>query len=85
MQSIELRDVNIYMLGSHQLQNASTATCAALCLREQGDFFFKFCTPILKSSTFSRNIVFPTDKDCSSLYTASPFHVFLMDLGCCHL
>ncbi|CAM8972129.1 unnamed protein product [Rhodiola kirilowii] len=34
--SIELLDVNIYMLGSHQLQNAAAATCAALCLREQG-------------------------------------------------
>ncbi|CAM8974675.1 unnamed protein product [Rhodiola kirilowii] len=33
--SIELLDVNIYMLGSHQLQNAAAATCAALCLREQ--------------------------------------------------
>uniref|UniRef100_A0A7N0RAN1 Mur ligase central domain-containing protein n=1 Tax=Kalanchoe fedtschenkoi TaxID=63787 RepID=A0A7N0RAN1_KALFE len=36
--SIELFDVKIYMLGSHQLQNAATATCAALCLREQGEF-----------------------------------------------
>ncbi|XP_074291663.1 dihydrofolate synthetase-like isoform X2 [Silene latifolia] len=34
--SIELYDVNFSMLGYHQLQNAVTATCAALCLRDQG-------------------------------------------------
>ncbi|TYJ07003.1 hypothetical protein E1A91_A12G273600v1 [Gossypium mustelinum] len=34
--SIELRDLNLSMLGTHQLQNAVTATCAALCLRNQG-------------------------------------------------
>ncbi|KAK9724733.1 hypothetical protein RND81_05G095200 [Saponaria officinalis] len=34
--SVELRDVNILMFGHHQLQNALTATCAALCLRDQG-------------------------------------------------
>ncbi|XP_015878195.1 dihydrofolate synthetase [Ziziphus jujuba] len=33
---IELFDVQLYMLGSHQLQNAATATCAALCLRNLG-------------------------------------------------
>lgn len=33
---IELFDVKLSMLGSHQLQNAATATCAALCLRHQG-------------------------------------------------
>lgn len=33
---IKLLDVNLCMLGSHQLQNAATATCAALCLRNQG-------------------------------------------------
>ncbi|CAA0830861.1 Folylpolyglutamate synthetase family protein [Striga hermonthica] len=33
---IELFDVRLRMLGSHQLQNASTATCAALFLRDQG-------------------------------------------------
>ncbi|KAL2556141.1 Folylpolyglutamate synthetase family protein [Forsythia ovata] len=33
---IELFDVKLHMLGSHQLQNATTATCAALCLRHQG-------------------------------------------------
>ncbi|XP_052205466.1 dihydrofolate synthetase isoform X2 [Diospyros lotus] len=33
---IELFDVKLSMLGSHQLQNAATATCAALCLRYQG-------------------------------------------------
>ncbi|XP_047959181.1 dihydrofolate synthetase isoform X2 [Salvia hispanica] len=35
-QSIELFDLQLRLLGSHQLQNAVTATCAALCLREQG-------------------------------------------------
>lgn len=33
---IELYDVKLRMLGWHQLQNAATATCAALCLRDQG-------------------------------------------------
>ncbi|KAL0340995.1 UNVERIFIED_CONTAM: Dihydrofolate synthetase [Sesamum radiatum] len=33
---IELFDVQLRMLGSHQLQNAATATCTALCLRDQG-------------------------------------------------
>ncbi|CAK9176968.1 unnamed protein product [Ilex paraguariensis] len=33
---IELFDVKLCMLGTHQLQNAATATCAALCLRDQG-------------------------------------------------
>ncbi|KAG5533859.1 hypothetical protein RHGRI_027901 [Rhododendron griersonianum] len=35
-QFIELFDVRLSMLGSHQLQNAATATCASLCLRDQG-------------------------------------------------
>ncbi|KAK1409100.1 hypothetical protein QVD17_35625 [Tagetes erecta] len=34
--SIELYDVKLRLLGLHQLQNAATATCAALCLRYQG-------------------------------------------------
>ncbi|KAK8537178.1 hypothetical protein V6N13_042124 [Hibiscus sabdariffa] len=34
--SIELCDLNLSMLGTHQLQNAVTATCAALCLRNEG-------------------------------------------------
>ncbi|XP_076916264.1 dihydrofolate synthetase-like [Bidens hawaiensis] len=34
--SIELYDVKLRLLGLHQLQNAATATCAALCLRNQG-------------------------------------------------
>ncbi|KAL1550698.1 dihydrofolate synthase [Salvia divinorum] len=34
--SIELFDLQLRLLGTHQLQNAVTATCAALCLREQG-------------------------------------------------
>ncbi|XP_042055333.1 dihydrofolate synthetase-like [Salvia splendens] len=34
--SIELFDLQLRLLGSHQLKNAITATCAALCLREQG-------------------------------------------------
>ncbi|XP_021840202.1 dihydrofolate synthetase isoform X2 [Spinacia oleracea] len=33
---IELCEVNLSMLGHHQLQNAVTATCAALCLHDQG-------------------------------------------------
>ncbi|PIA49088.1 hypothetical protein AQUCO_01300145v1 [Aquilegia coerulea] len=33
---IDLTDVKLLMLGSHQLQNALTATCASLCLRDQG-------------------------------------------------
>ncbi|KZV36446.1 putative dihydrofolate synthetase [Dorcoceras hygrometricum] len=33
---VELFDVKLRLLGSHQLQNAATATCAALCLRHQG-------------------------------------------------
>ncbi|KAF6172997.1 hypothetical protein GIB67_006373 [Kingdonia uniflora] len=33
---IELNDVKLCMLGTHQLQNAVTATCASLCLRDQG-------------------------------------------------
>ena len=38
MQFLELPDVKLCMLGSHQLQNAATATCAALCLRNLGEF-----------------------------------------------
>lgn len=37
MQFIELLDVKLCMLGPHQLQNAATATCAALCLQNQGE------------------------------------------------
>lgn len=33
---VDLRDVKLRMLGNHQLQNAVTATCAALCLRSEG-------------------------------------------------
>uniref|UniRef100_A0A6N2ME49 Mur ligase C-terminal domain-containing protein n=1 Tax=Salix viminalis TaxID=40686 RepID=A0A6N2ME49_SALVM len=33
---IELSDVKLRMLGRHQLHNASTAACVALCLRDQG-------------------------------------------------
>ncbi|XP_042506267.1 dihydrofolate synthetase isoform X2 [Macadamia integrifolia] len=33
---VELFDVKLWMLGHHQLQNAVTATCTALCLRGQG-------------------------------------------------
>ncbi|KAM4076175.1 hypothetical protein ACJW30_12G043200 [Castanea mollissima] len=33
---LELLDVKLCMLGSHQLQNAATATCAVLCLRNLG-------------------------------------------------
>jgi len=39
MQYIELNDVHLSMLGRHQLQNALTAACAALCLRDQGEVF----------------------------------------------
>ncbi|KAJ8748101.1 hypothetical protein K2173_023503 [Erythroxylum novogranatense] len=34
--SIRLSDLKMHMLGSHQLQNASTAACMVLCLRDQG-------------------------------------------------
>ncbi|OEL32221.1 Dihydrofolate synthetase [Dichanthelium oligosanthes] len=34
--SIELRDVNLQLLGDHQRQNAVTASCTALCLRDLG-------------------------------------------------
>ncbi|KAK8939276.1 Folylpolyglutamate synthase [Platanthera zijinensis] len=33
---VDLRDVKLRMLGNHQLRNAVTATCAALCLRREG-------------------------------------------------
>ncbi|PON96875.1 Folylpolyglutamate synthetase [Trema orientale] len=34
--SFELLELKLFMLGSHQLQNAVTATCTALCLRDLG-------------------------------------------------
>ncbi|ESW33327.1 hypothetical protein PHAVU_001G060700 [Phaseolus vulgaris] len=34
--SCKLHDVKLKMLGDHQLQNAATATCVALCLRNLG-------------------------------------------------
>uniref|UniRef100_A0ACD5X2A2 Uncharacterized protein n=1 Tax=Avena sativa TaxID=4498 RepID=A0ACD5X2A2_AVESA len=34
--SMELHDVKLQMLGGHQLQNAVTASCTALCLRQLG-------------------------------------------------
>ncbi|CAI0454241.1 unnamed protein product [Linum tenue] len=34
--SLELSDVHLQMLGEHQLQNAVTAACTILCLRNQG-------------------------------------------------
>lgn len=34
--SVRLLDVRLSMLGAHQIQNAATATCAALCLRSEG-------------------------------------------------
>lgn len=46
MQFIELLNVNLCMLGPHQLQNAATATCAALCLRHQGEDSMLFLSPI---------------------------------------
>ena len=36
LQSGEFFNVNLRMLGYHQLQNAITAACAVLCLRDQG-------------------------------------------------
>ncbi|KAI4378163.1 hypothetical protein MLD38_015684 [Melastoma candidum] len=33
---VELLDLKMSMLGRHQLQNAATATCAVLCLRDSG-------------------------------------------------
>lgn len=41
MQFIELLDVNLRMLGPHQLQNAATATCVILTLRNLG--IISFC------------------------------------------
>lgn len=43
MQLIKLFDVKLQMLGIHQLQNAATATCVALCLREQGYDLYIYC------------------------------------------
>jgi UDP-N-acetylmuramate-alanine ligase len=40
MQFIELSDVKLRMLGRHQLHNASSAACVALCLRYQGHLCF---------------------------------------------
>ena len=37
LQSIELHDVKLQLLGDHQRQNAVTAACAALCLRQLGN------------------------------------------------
>ncbi|CAN1180719.1 Dihydrofolate synthetase [Linum perenne] len=34
--SVKLSDFNLQMLGKHQLQNAVTAACTTLCLRNQG-------------------------------------------------
>lgn len=46
MQFIELLDVKLCMLGNHQLQNAATAACAALCLHNQGEDVF-LCSIVL--------------------------------------
>lgn len=40
LQFITVPNVNLHLIGAHQLQNAVTATCTALCLRDQGEFFF---------------------------------------------
>lgn len=40
IQFIHLPSLKLGMLGDHQLQNAVTATCTALCLRNQG-----YCVP----------------------------------------
>ncbi|CAH2068865.1 unnamed protein product [Thlaspi arvense] len=53
---IELLDVKLSMLGSHQLQNAATATCAALCLRDQGADSSSFFSVEI-GSTSSNNLV----------------------------
>jgi UDP-N-acetylmuramyl pentapeptide synthase len=37
LQSMELHDVKLQLLGDHQRQNAVTASCTALCLRELGN------------------------------------------------
>lgn len=39
IQFIKLLDVKLSLIGAHQLQNATAAACAALCLRDQGDRF----------------------------------------------
>jgi folylpolyglutamate synthase/dihydropteroate synthase len=36
LQFIELQDLKLQLLGDHQRQNAVTACCTALCLRELG-------------------------------------------------
>uniref|UniRef100_A0ACD5X2L5 Uncharacterized protein n=1 Tax=Avena sativa TaxID=4498 RepID=A0ACD5X2L5_AVESA len=40
--SMELHDVKLQMLGGHQLQNAVTASCTALCLRQLGNEKYEF-------------------------------------------
>ena len=37
LQSMELHDVKLQLLGDHQRHNAVTASCAALCLRQLGN------------------------------------------------
>lgn len=53
MQFIELLDVNLRMLGRHQLQNAATATCVILTLRNLG--IISFCIFDLISVPSSEN------------------------------
>jgi hypothetical protein len=36
-QEIDLRDLKVQMLGTHQLRNDVMSTCAALCLHNQGN------------------------------------------------
>ncbi|XVF10011.1 hypothetical protein REPUB_Repub07fG0147500 [Reevesia pubescens] len=44
--SIELCDLNLSMLGTHQLQNAVTAACTALCLLNQGSCHWILATSL---------------------------------------
>ncbi|XP_071716336.1 dihydrofolate synthetase isoform X2 [Rutidosis leptorrhynchoides] len=52
--SIELHDIKLRLLGLHQLQNAATATCAALCLRHQG---WRICDGSIRSGLESTKLL----------------------------
>ena len=62
-QFLELLDVKLCMLGSHQLQNAATATCAALCLRNLGEFLYVcYSLLYLDSKTMDLPLIFKVKK-----------------------
>ncbi|KAI9161448.1 hypothetical protein LWI28_017580 [Acer negundo] len=66
--SIELLDVKLCMIGRHQLQNAVTAACTALCLRDQG---WRMSDESLRSGLENTCLVgrsqFLTSKDAEAL------------------